>query len=192
MLPSLLKSMLRARSSMAPSSTSTPRWALKRRQVWRNSSMEIRPSAQHRESVPHLSGDHSYVLFTWMIFVDNVEDDLDVGSVSEQSFRQIWGDLKRERNFITRVCFCAGIQWKTSLERIFIRAHCFLLLQTFCFSHLYLNVRLWQLLFVTFFYFLEIFDLIYNFFSFHSFSVCKKTCFSSWVCFCLVLLLASI
>lgn len=44
MLPSLLKSMLRAMSSMARSSTSTPKWELNRFHVWRNSSMEIWPA----------------------------------------------------------------------------------------------------------------------------------------------------
>lgn len=51
-LPSLLKSILRARSSMALLSMSTPRWALKRRQVWRNSSMEIRPE-NDKSTHPH-------------------------------------------------------------------------------------------------------------------------------------------
>lgn len=33
---------------------------------------------------------------TWMVFVYNVEDDLNVRPVSEQSFGQVWSDLKTE------------------------------------------------------------------------------------------------
>lgn len=53
-LPSLLKSMLRARSSIALLSILIPRCALKRCQVCRNSSIEIRPEhSQHTINFHH-------------------------------------------------------------------------------------------------------------------------------------------
>lgn len=103
-LPSLLKSILRARSSMALLSMSTPRWALKRRQVWRNSSMEIRPENNTQSTHPHYWTLRNilkllrHLLFTWMVFVYNVEYYLNVCPVSEQGFSQVWSDLKGEKN----------------------------------------------------------------------------------------------
>lgn len=103
-LPSLLKSILRARSSMALLSMSTPRWALKRRQVWRNSSIEIRPENDTQKYTPPLLNCKEYIsrllrhsLFTWMVFVYNVEYYLNVCPVSEQGFCQVLSDLKGEK-----------------------------------------------------------------------------------------------
>lgn len=102
-LPSLLKSMLRARSSIALLLMSTPRWALKRRQVWRNSSMEIRP--EHSSSnttlsvynVVHENFWADLTLLTWVVFVYDVKYYLNVCLVSEQSFSQVWSDLRGDR-----------------------------------------------------------------------------------------------
>lgn len=104
MLPSLLKSILRARSSIALLSILTPRWALKRCHVWRNSSMEIRP--EHSRHFNHSQGKHFnqqkeyFTGFTRMVLVYDIKDDFNVLPVSKQSFSQVWGDLNRNKQLL--------------------------------------------------------------------------------------------